>query len=426
MSITVALFVTLGICLLIGVPISFSIGVASIAGLLVGDIPLTFLTQGAVTAVDSFTIMAIPFFVLAGGIMETGGLSKRLIDVAQNLVGNITGGFGMVTVLACAFFAAICGSSPATVAAIGAIMIPAMIHRGYSTPLAASISACAGGLGIVIPPSINMIIYGITAGVSISDMFLAGFGPGILIVIGLCILNYLLARKNNIKKSGIPFSSTQFTRALWGAKWALLAPIIILGGIYSGWFTPTESAVIAVMYGLIVGLLVYKDLKLKDIPNILMESATTTGTIVIIMGIATAFGRLISMYQIPQALAASMAGVSQNGYVIMLMIAGVIFLLGMFMETLSIMIILTPIFLPLVTSFGISPIHFGMLMVIGTEIGMMTPPVGVNLFVASGISGASLEQISKSMIPFIAVMVLLYAIIVLVPPLSTYLPSLLR
>lgn len=423
MNLSIALFATLAVCLLLGVPISFSIGISALVGLYVGGIPLTFLPQSAVTAVDSLSIMAIPFFILAGSVMDTGGLSKRLINVASSLVGNVTGGFGMVTVISCAFFAAICGSSPATVAAIGAIMIPAMIKRGYSVPTAAAISACAGGLGIIIPPSVNMVIYGVTAGVSISDMFLAGFLPGLLIVFALCLLNFFIAKKKHIAKSGIHFSFKSFLRAVWDAKWALLAPVLILGGIYSGWFTPTESAVVAVIYGVIIGTCVYKELKWADIPRILAESATTTGSIVIILGLATAFGRLVSLYQIPQQLAAGMAGVSQNPYILLLMIAGVIFILGMFMETLSIMIILTPIFLPIVKAAGVDPIHFGMVMVLGAEIGMMTPPVGVNIFVASGISGGSLERISRSILPFIFVMAVIYLMIILVPQISTFLPS---
>ena len=423
MSLTATLFLTLGVCLVLGVPISFSIGISAMVGLLVGEIPFTFLPQSAITSVDSLSIMAIPFFVLAGNVMDTGGLSKRLISVATNLVGNVTGGFGMVTVIACGFFAAICGSSPATVAAIGAIMIPAMINRGYSVPDAAAISACAGGLGIIIPPSVNMVIYGVTAGVSISDMFLAGFLPGFLIIAVLCGLNYFIGKKKGIAKSGVRFSFKRFLQASWDAKWALLAPVIILGGIYSGWFTPTESAVVAVIYGSVIGLFVYKELKWKDIPRILAESATTTGSIVIILGLATAFGRLVSMYQIPQQLAAGISGITNNPYVLMLLIAGIIFILGCFMETLSIMIILTPIFLPIVKAAGVDPLHFGMLMVLGAEIGMMTPPVGVNIFVASGISGAPLESVSRSMLPFIIAMAVIYVIVILVPPLSTILPS---
>ena len=254
-------------------------------------------------------------------------------------------------------------------------------------------------------------------------MFMAGFLPGFLIVIVLCLLNYFIAKKKGIAKSGVKFSLRGLLHSAWDAKWALLAPVLILGGIYSGWFTPTESAVVAVIYGVIIGTCVYRELKWRDIPKILAESATTTGSIVIILGLATAFGRLVSMYQIPQVLASGISSVTNNPYILMLMIAGIVFILGCFMETLSIMIILTPIFLPIVKAAGVDPLHFGMLMVLGAEIGMMTPPVGVNLFVASGISGAPLEKLSYSMIPFIISMVAIYIIIILVPQLSTFLPS---
>ena len=406
MSLTVTLFVALGVCLLLGVPISFAIGISAFVGLYVGDVPFTFLPQSAVTSVDSLSIMAIPFFVLAGSVMDTGGLSKRLINVATSIVGNVTGGFGMVTVIACAFFAAICGSSPATVAAIGAIMIPAMINRGYSAADSAAVSACAGGLGIIIPPSVNMVIYGVTAGVSISDMFMAGFLPGFLIVIVLCLLNYFIAKKKGIAKSGVKFSLRGLLHSAWDAKWALLAPVLILGGIYSGWFTPTESAVVAVIYGVIIGTCVYRELKWRDIPKILAESATTTGSIVIILGLATAFGRLVSMYQIPQVLASGISSVTNNPYILMLMIAGIVFILGCFMETLSIMIILTPILLPVVKTIGIDPIHFGLIITVNLACGFISPPYGINLFVASAISGESIESISKSILPSFIAMVL--------------------
>ncbi|WP_368220752.1 TRAP transporter large permease, partial [Anaerotruncus rubiinfantis] len=349
---------------------------------------------------------------------------KRLINVAQSVVGGVTGGFGIVTVLACAFFAAISGSSPATVAAIGAIMIPAMVERGYSVPVAASITACSGGLGIIIPPSINMIIYAISANVSVADMFLAGFGPGAIIVLALCIMIFIIAKRRGYKGTGVKFSMKSFLSTVWDAKWALLAPVIILGGIYSGWFTPTESAAIAVVYGLVVGLFVYRELKFKDLGRIFVESATTTGAVVIILATATAFGRLVSMYQIPQMISSVLFGISQNWIVILLLISVLLLILGMFMETLSIMIILTPILLPLVKSMGVDPIHFGMIMVLGAQIGMITPPVGVNLFVASGISGLSLEKMSKGIIPFVLLMCGLFVLIILVPEISTFIPAL--
>lgn len=413
-----ALAVTLVICLLMGVPIAFSIGIATLAGLVAGGIPLTFIGQGAFTSLDSFTTLAIPMFILAGALMETGGLSKRLIGFAQSLIGNVAGGLGIVAVLACAFFAAISGSSPATVAAIGSIMIPAMIKRGYPAGFAASTSATAGGLGIVIPPSITMIVFGISANVSISDMFLAGIMPGILIVILLCTTIYLMSKKHGYSGIDSQFSFKNAAASFWDAKWALLAPVLILGGIYSGIFTPTESAMIAVVYGLIVGFFVYKELKLRDLPRILIESAVTTGAVVIILSTATSFGRIITMYQVPHKLTAWLTTLTQEPIIVLLLICLLMLILGTFMETLSLVIILTPILLPVVTALGIDPLHFGIIMTIGAEIGMITPPVGVNLFVASGISGLSIERLSKAMIPFLFTMLIAYALIALIPQLS--------
>ncbi len=426
MELMLILAATLGVCLLIGVPICFAIGVSVFVGLYYGGIPFAFVSQSTFTALDNFTTMSVPFFILAGAVMETGGLSRRLINFAQALVGNVTGGFGIVTVLACAFFAAICGSSPATVAAIGAIMIPAMIGRGYSAPFAASLTACSGGLGVVIPPSINMIIYAITANVSVADMFLAGFLPGVIITLALTGVVYFLAKKKGYRGSGEPLNLKTCLKAFRDAKWALLAPVIILGGIYSGWFTPTESAAIAVVYGMVVGFFIYRELNLRNLVNVLISASTTTGAVVIILATGMAFGRLIARYQIPQLAGDLLIGISDNWMVILILIALLLLALGCFMETLSIMIILTPILLPVVTSLGVNPIHFGTIMVLGAEIGMFTPPVGVNLFVASGISGVPLEKLSWAIIPFILTMLAVYLLLILAPQISTLLPSLFR
>lgn len=426
MSAGIALGIALVILLFLGVPIAFAIGAATMIGLWVGGIPTAYIGQGLFTSLDSFPSMAVPFFILAGALMETGGLSRRIINVSQAMLGHITGGLAIVTILSSAFFAAISGSSPATVAAIGSIMIPAMVQRGYKTDDAGAVSAAGGGLGIIIPPSIPMIIYGITANVSIGDMFLAGFGPGLVIVVILSITVFLIARKKGYKGSDEKFSFTLLLRAIWDAKWALLSPVIILGGIYSGKFTPTESAVIAVVYALLVGVFIYKELKWKNIPKTMISSAIMTGSVLVILATATSFGRLITMYQIPNMLADRITGISQNPHVILLLIGLLVLIVGTFMETLSIIIILVPLFLPVVTSLGIDPIHFGLIMVVGAEIGMLTPPVGVNLFVASGIANISLEKISKSMVPFLIAMILALLIVILIPEISIYLPELLK
>ncbi|GBF10657.1 TRAP transporter large permease [Tepidibacillus sp. HK-1] len=424
MSASVVLGVTLIIGLLIGIPIAFSIGIATVAALFVGGIPASFIAQQSFLAVDSFPLMAVPYFILAGALMETGGLSKRIINVAQEMMGNITGGFGIVTILSSAIFAAISGSSPATVAAIGSIMIPAMIKRGYSKDFAAAVAGSGGGLGIVIPPSIPMIIYGVVTGVSIGDMFLAGFVPGIFLAGLMIILIYYTSKKRGYVGTGVKFSLSRLLKASKEAFWALMAPVIILGGIYSGVFTPTESAVIAVVYGLIVGLFIYKELKWKDLPKTLISSAMITGSVMIILGTATAFGKLVTMYQVPNQLADLILGMSDNKYIILLLITALVLFVGTFMETLSIIIILAPLFLPVLTQLGVDPIHFGILLVVGAEIGMMTPPLGVNLFVASGISGLSIERVSKSIFPFVLTLILGLIIMLFVPWISLVIPNL--
>ncbi|HYK72275.1 MAG TPA: TRAP transporter large permease [Pseudoneobacillus sp.] len=424
MSAPLVLGIVLILCLLIGVPIAFSIGIATVSALFVGGVPASFIAQQSFTAVDSFPLMAVPFFILAGALMETGGLSKRIINVAQEMMGNITGGFGIVTILASAIFAAISGSSPATVAAIGSIMIPAMVARGYSKDFASAVAGSGGGLGIVIPPSIPMIIYGVVTGVSIGDMFLAGFVPGIFLALLMIILIYFMAKKRGYKGTGQKFSFRRLAKASKDAFWALMAPVIILGGIYSGVFTPTESAVIAVVYGLIVGLFVYKELKWKDIPKTLISSAMITGSVMIILGTATAFGKLVTMYQIPNKLADLILGVSDNKYIVLLLITALILFVGTFMETLSIIIILAPLFLPVLVQLGVNPIHFGILLVVGAEIGMMTPPLGVNLFVASGISGLSIEKVAKAILPFVLILTVGLIIMLFIPWIALVIPNL--
>ena len=326
--------IVLAACLIMGIPIAFSIGIATFTGLIVGGVPVELLGQGAFTALNNYVIMAVPLFILTGYLMETGGLSRRLINFARSLVGNITGGLAMVTILACGLFAAISGSSPATVAAIGTIMIPTMIKYGYSKGFAASSAATAGGLGIVIPPSITMIVYAVGANVSVGDMFISGIMPGIFILICLCITVYLIAKKRGYTGVKEPLSIAKVFKTFWDAKWALLTPVIILGGIYSGVFTPTEAGVIAVVYGLIVGLFVYRELKWKDIPKVLIDAATTTGAVLIILSTATTFGHLLTLYQVPQMIADGLLSVSESPYIILLLIAGIMLILGTFMEAI--------------------------------------------------------------------------------------------
>jgi C4-dicarboxylate transporter, DctM subunit len=421
---SVALGSILVLCLVIGIPIAIAIGISVAVALFLSDIPAAFLTQSAFTALDSFPLMAIPFFILAGSLMETGGLSQRLINVANSVMKPFTGGLALVTMISCLFFAALSGSSPATVAAIGTIMYPAMVKKGYDPGFSAAVSASGGGLGILIPPSIPLIMYGILASVSIGDMFLAGFGPGFVAVSFLIAAVVIISKRRGYKGSGEKIDWKEVMSSLWEAKWALLTPIIILGGVYGGIFTPTESSVIAVFYALAVGLFIHKELNLKRIKKSLISASMMTGSILIIITTAAAFSKLISIYQIPTIIGNQIMNISSNPIIVLLMITILVLILGTFMETLSILIILTPLFLPVITQLGIDPIHFGIILVVGAEIGLLTPPVGLNLFVASGISKLSIERISMAVLPFILAMILALIVIVFVPQISTYLPAL--
>lgn len=419
---TVYLFGSFAFLLLISVPIGIALGVASLIALLYsGALPVEYIVQNLVTSVDSFPIMAVPFFILAGEIMGKGGVTNRLFEVANTLVGNKTGGFAMATIITCLFFAAISGSGPATVAAIGGIMIPAMVKMGYDKKFATALVAASGALGVIIPPSIPMVIYGITGGASVGDLFIAGIVPGILVALGLMLYAYIYSRRKGYHGTGVPFTFSKLGKAVWEAKWALIIPVIILGGIYGGVFTPTEAAAVAVVYGLIAGTLLYKELKLKDLPKIIADSALTTATVLIIIGTATVFGRIMTIEQIPGQVAGAMLSLSENPIVIILIITAILLVIGCFMDTLAAIIILTPLLLPIAVELGYSPVHFGIIMIVNLAIGFITPPLGVNLFVASGISGISIESLSKAVLPFFAAMLFTLFILIFIPQLTMFL-----
>ncbi|WP_088105782.1 TRAP transporter large permease [Halalkalibacter urbisdiaboli] len=415
------LFGAFAIFLFLSVPIGISLGLATLVTIIYsGSLPLEFLSKELITSVDSFPLMAVPFFILAGEIMGKGGISDRLFRVANSLVGNKTGGFAIATIITCMFFAAISGSGPATVAAIGGIMIPAMVRQGYDKKFATAVVASAGSLGVIIPPSIPMVIYGVVGSVSIAEMFIAGIIPGLLVGLSLMVWTYYYSRKKGYVGTTEKTSISNIARSVWDAKWALLIPVIILGGIYGGVFTPTEAAVIAVVYGLIAGLLLYKELKIKDLPKVIADSALTTATILIIVGTATAFGRLLTIEQIPYQVAQAMLSVSENPIVIILLITVLLLIVGCFMDTLAAIIILTPILLPIALNIGYDPVHFGIIMVLNLAIGFITPPLGVNLFVGSGISGLSIETLSRAIIPFFFAMLLTLIIVIFVPQISLF------
>ncbi|KHE68277.1 TRAP transporter large permease [Halobacillus sp. BBL2006] len=421
---TIVLFGSFALLLLLSVPIGIALGLSTLVTIFyTGAIPVQFLMKELVTSVDSFPLMAVPFFILAGEIMGKGGISERLFNFANALVGNKTGGFAMATIVTCMFFAAISGSGPATVAAIGGIMIPAMVKQGYDKKFATATVAAAGSIGVIIPPSIPMVIYGVVGGASIGDMFIAGIIPGLIVGLALMVWAYIYSKKNNYSGSNEKLSIKNVGKTFWEAKWALVIPVIILGGIYGGIFTPTEAAVIAVVYGIFAGLVLYRELRIRDLPKVLADSALTTATVLIIVGSATAFGRLLTIEQIPTQVANFLLSISENEIVIILLITVLLLLVGCFMDTLAAIIILTPILLPIATNIGYDPIHFGIIMVVNLAIGFITPPLGVNLFVGSGISGLSIEQLSKAIIPYFLAMLFSLLMITFIPELSLWLIS---
>ena len=411
---------------IIGVPIAHALGAATLLVVYAQGIPAVFVPQTTFNTSDSFPLVAVPFFVLAGYLMEYGGISQRLVDFASALIGHVTGGFACVTILACMFFAAMSGSGPATVAAIGALMIPAMIRKGYDRPFAAAVASTGGTLGIMIPPSNPMIIYGVVGNVSVAQLFIAGIVPGIVTGVVLIIGSWWLCRRYGFAGSAEPPSASRLGHTFWDARWALLAPIVILGGIYGGIFTPTEASVVAAFYGLFVGAFIYRKLSWQLVYRALYQAVLVGGTVTIIVGLASGFGRLLTQYQIPQQLTEAVLSVSQNWFVVLMIINIGLIIIGTFMETLATIVLLTPILLPVVVALGVDPIHFGILLVITSEIGFLTPPLGVNLFVAMGIANVTLEAITKAVIPFLWMLFFMTVVLTALPSISLWLPKLLR
>src|SRR6056297_1414358 len=407
------------------VPIGISLGLAVIATIFYsGIVDITFFAQGLTTAMDSFPLMAAVFFILAGDLMGRGGISKRLLKVADAFFGRYTGGLALVTVAACMFFAAISGTGSATVAAIGTMVIPEMMRKGYDRGFSSALIASSGSIGAMIPPSVTMVIYGVTTGVSITAIFLAGIFPGILVGLSLMIYSYIVSRKKGYTGNDKAYSTREKLQIISEAKWSLLVPVIILGGIYGGIFTPTEAAAVAVIYGYIVGLFVYKEFSINDLPGIILKSALITSTILVIIGTSAGFGRILSLERIPSMIAESIVAMSSSKVVVFLLVNALLLVVGTFMETLAAVIILAPILLPVVTAYGMSPVHFGIIMVINLAIGFVTPPLGANLFVASQVADISFEKISRAIVPLIIVMVVALLIITFVPQISMFLPNL--
>ncbi len=424
MSVGLAIGVTFVAALLLGVPIAIAMGLASAVAIIIAGLPITFLIQVMFEALNSFPLIAIPLFILAGGIMERGGLSRRIVDIFMPLIGRSYGGLAVVTILACMFFAAISGSGPPTVAAIGSIMIPSMLRQGYSPAFAGGVTASGGTLGILIPPSVPMIIYGVSSETSIPRLFAAGIVPGLVVGLMLTLTAYLLARRAGYRSVDSRVDLGAFLVALRRGFWALLAPIIILGGIYASVFTPTESAVVAVVYGLLVSTLVYREMTFAKLQETFLFTATISGSVLVIIATATIFGQILTLQNIPQEMAAWIAGLSDNKYVILFIICAVLIFIGMWMDTIAQIILLTPVLLPVVNALGVNPVHFGIIFVLCCEIGFLTPPLGVNLFVAMRLTGCSIESLSKSALPYVLVLILAIVLMVFFPAITLWVPNL--
>ena len=426
MPVEMLIWVILFACLLLGVPIFVSLGMSAFLVLTMTDIPLTIIPLDLFKMAELFPLLAIPAFILAGALMQRADMASQIVEVMQILVGRIRGGLGIVTIMGCMFFASLIGSGPATAAAMGTLLIPAMERQGYHRDYAAGVCSAGGTMGILIPPSNPMIVYGVIGNVSVTSLFMAGFIPGAVVGVMLMVTAYLIARRRGYKGSDVSYTIRDFFKTVYKNKFSLGAPVVILGGIYSGIFTPVEASVVAVLYALLVGLFVTKKLRdLKLLWDSFIYAAETSGMVLMVVGITQLFARFLTMYQVPQSLAEWSTSVSTNPQVILLMIAGFLFVLGMFMEELATTAVVTPILVPLAREVGIDPLHLGIMIVMTNEVAMLTPPLGVNLFVAMTVGNLTLEEAAKAVLPFLATLVVATIIIIFFPEIVLFLPKLL-
>ncbi|MBA4061579.1 MAG: C4-dicarboxylate ABC transporter permease [Verminephrobacter sp.] len=414
---TTTMLVTMVLCFALTVSVAVSIGLASILGIQVSNANMLISVKEMFASINKFPLAAIPFFILAGNLMETGGISRRLVEFAKSIVGGVQGGLPMTCVLTCMIFAAVSGSSVATTFAIGAILIPALIKHGYPTSYAAALQATSAELGVIIPPSIPMILYGVSAEVSIGELFIAGFGPGILISLALMAFVWVYCKIKGWGKNDGD-GRMPLGRATLQAGWALLMPVIILGGIYGGVFTPTEASAVAVFYALIVGVVIYREIKVKDLYAILRKSALSSAVIMFIIANAGLFAFLITRAGVPDAIGRWLEAVLQSPTMFLLGVNAALFIIGMFIETSAAIIVLAPILAPVAMHFGVDPVHFGLIMVVNLALGMITPPFGVNLFAACTVAKISLDRIVGHLLPFVGVILVCLLIITYVPSLS--------
>ena len=418
------LFGLLFLLFMLKMPIGFSLMISSIVVMVLTGTGLEMVPKRLFTSCDSFAFMAVPFFILAGTLMSQGGISSRLCNFINSLLGRFPGGLGLVSVVACMFFAAISGSSAATTAAIGGMMIPEMVKRKYDKDFSAAINAAGGTIGVIIPPSIPFVTYGVLTGCSISTLFMAGFMPGILMGVALMVVVVAISMKKGYRDT-TKFSAREILKFFWDALLAMLMPVIVLGGIYTGLFTPTEAAVVAVVYGVVVGMFIYRNITPKSLMNILRDAAGSTAQVMILICAASLFGYVLTAHRIPDAIATFILGLSTNKWVILLLINILLLIVGTFLDTTAAIIILVPILYPIVTSVGVDPIHFAMILCVNLAVGMVTPPFGACLFVACGVADIGLGAITRKILPFIGALIVVIALVTIFEPISLFLPRLL-
>lgn len=420
MTIILCLFVLF----FIGVPICFSLGLVSLGSLAVSGLPLIVVVQRMFTGGDSIVLIAIPLFMLSGELMFHCGMSKRMVDFADTLLGHLPSGLAMVSILACMFFAAITGSAIAATAAIGGIMIPLMKERGYHYTFSAPLLACGGSIGPIIPPSIPLLVYGVLASVSVADLFIGGIIPGIVMGLGLMVYSYIVGRKRGYKGREKRASFREILHAGKSAIFALFMPIIIIGGILSGYFTPTEAGAIAVFYALIIGALVYRELSFQAMWESFVNAAKSTGQILIIVALASLFSWVITVAQVPQTVSSFLQANIHSKIGMLLVINIILLIAGTFIDTTSAIVIFAPLFIPICTSLGVDLVHFGMIMAVNLTIGMCTPPLGVCLFVSSSIAKISLKDQMRDLLPMLGVLIIVLLLVTYIPGLTLWLPGL--
>jgi len=425
-DIQLVLMVLFPILLVVGVPIYVALGLTGFAAAYVTGSPLEVASQTILNGIDEFPLLAIPAFIFAGNLMEQGGITQSIVKVFRHMLGHIPGSLGIVTIFACMFFAAISGSGPGAAAAVGSIMIPAMIRYGYPPAYAAAAAATGGTLGVMIPPSNPMILYGIIANTSIRDLFIAGVIPGLLVGFALAGTAYLYAKWLGIKAIDRDEREGTIWSVLWDGKAALAMPFIILGGIYSGFFTPVEASVVAVLYAAFIGGFVNKTLTRQSLSIAMHRTHMISGALMIVVAASTLFARVITLENIPQIMVEIFSNATDNTLLLLLMINILLLIIGCFMETMSAIIILGPVLVPLIASFGVDKTHFGIILILNIEIAFLTPPLGVNLFVASQIAGIKIEKMMLATLPFILILMVMLAVITLVPEISLWLPRTLK